>query len=91
MCITYISMYSHSGFSLHCGSAPPPLTAIPCRPRAVTAANVLRKGANGVSTNGVTAYFMFFGRGTFWVLPLTYFGLPKSAKGYLFPQSVKHL
>ena len=24
MCITYISMYSHSGFSLHCGSAPPP-------------------------------------------------------------------
>ena len=27
---------------------------------------------NGVSTNGVTPNFMFFDRGTFWVLPLTY-------------------
>ena len=26
-----------------------------------------RKGTNGVSTNGVTANFMFFDRGTFWV------------------------
>ena len=48
-----------------------------------------RKGTNGVSTNGVTANFMFFDRGTFWVLPLTYFYLPKSARAYLFPQSVK--
>ena len=33
------------------------------------------KGTTGVSTNGVTANFMifFFDRGTFWVLPLTYF------------------
>ena len=30
-----------------------------------------RKGTNGVSTNGVTANFVFFDRGTFWVLPLT--------------------
>ena len=37
-----------------------------------------------VSTNGATANFMFFGRGTFWVLPLTYFYLPKSARAYLF-------
>ena len=48
-----------------------------------------RKGTNGVSTNGVTAIFMFFDRGVFWVLPLTYLYLPKSASAYLFPQSVK--
>ena len=30
-----------------------------------------RKGTNGVSTNGVTANFMLFDRGTFWVLRLT--------------------
>ena len=34
----------------------------------------LRKWTNGVSTNGVTASLLFFDRGTFWVLPLTYFG-----------------
>ena len=28
---------------------------------------------------------MFFDRGTFWVLPLAYFCLPKSARAYLFP------
>ena len=28
----------------------------------------LRKGTNGVSTNGVTANIMFFDRGTFWVI-----------------------
>ena len=28
-----------------------------------------RKGTNGVSTNGVSANFMFLNRGTFWVLP----------------------
>ena len=45
-----------------------------------------RKGTNTVSTNGVTANFMFFKRGTFWVLPLTYFYLPKGARAYLlFP------
>ena len=33
---------------------------------------------------------MFVDRGTFWVLPLTYFYLPKSARAYLFPQSVKN-
>ena len=45
--------------------------------------------SNKVSTNGVTADFMFFDRGTFWVLPLTYFYIPKSARAYLFPKSVK--
>ena len=48
-----------------------------------------RKGANGISTNGVTTNFMFVDRGAFWVLPLTYFSLTKSARAYLFPQSVK--
>ena len=45
----------------------------------------IRKGTNGCSINGVTANFMFFDRGTFWVLPLTYFYIPKSARAYLFP------
>ena len=46
----------------------------------------VRKGTNGVSINGVTANFVFsFDRGTFWVLPLTYFCLPQSARAYLFP------
>ena len=48
-----------------------------------------RKGTNGVSTNGVTGNFVFVDRGTFRVLPLTYFYLPKSARPYLFPQSLK--
>ena len=38
------------------------------------------KGANGVSINVVTACFMFVDRVFFWVLPLTYDYLPKSAK-----------
>ena len=49
----------------------------------------IRKGTNGVSTNGVTDNFIDFDRGTFWLLPLTYFPIPKSAGVYLFPQSVK--
>ena len=49
----------------------------------------LGKGQSGVSTNGVTAIFTFFDRGTIWVLPLTYFCLPQSAGAYLSPQSVK--
>ena len=48
------------------------------------------KGTDGVSTNGVTAIFMIFDRRTFWVLPLIYFYLPKSARAYLFPQSDKN-
>ena len=48
-----------------------------------------RKGTSGVSTNGVTANFMWFDRGTFWVLLLTYFYIPKSARACLFPSSVK--
>ena len=35
------------------------------------AASLGRKGTHGVSTNGVTANFMLFDGGTFWVLPLT--------------------
>ena len=39
----------------------------------------------GSASHGVTANFMFHERGTFWVLLLTYFYLPKSAREYLFP------
>ena len=46
-------------------------------------------GTDGVSANGFTANVMSFDRGTFWVLPLTYFYIPQSAREYLFPQSVK--
>ena len=52
---------------------------------------MLRKGTIRVSTNGVAADFISFDRGTFWVLPLIYFNFPKSARAYLFPQSVKTL
>ena len=34
---------------------------------------------------------MFFDGGTFWVLPLTYFNLPKSARAYPFPRSVNNI
>ena len=70
--------------------------SVACRPVACSAVagravlcRAVRKGTSGVSTNGVTANFMFFDRGTFWVLPFTYFYIPKSARAYLFPQSVK--
>ena len=49
----------------------------------------VRRGTDGVSTHGVTARFIVFDRGTFWVLRLTYCYIPKSARSYLFPQSVK--
>ena len=32
---------------------------------------------------------MFFDRDLGWVLKLAYFDIPESARGYLFPQSVK--
>ena len=48
-----------------------------------------RKGTNGVDTDGATAKFMFFDRGTCWVLPLAYFYLPQRARAYTFPLSVK--
>ena len=49
-----------------------------------------RKGTNEVSTNEVAANVMFLlTEGPFGVLPLTYAYLHKSARAYLFPQSVK--
>ena len=48
-----------------------------------------RKGTNRVGTNGGTSIFMCFDRGTFWVLPLTYIDLVKSARAYLFPNLLK--
>ena len=46
-----------------------------------------RKGTNGVCTNGVIANVSLFDRGTLGV-PLTYLYLPKSARAYLFQQSI---
>ena len=54
-----------------------------------TGLRTIRKGTNVVSTNGVTANFVFFYGGTFWVLPSIFFYLPKSARAYLSPQSAK--
>ena len=71
---------------MHLLTAPPPAGSTAAASRRTPCD---RKGTNGVSTNGVTAIFMFFDRGTFWVLPLPYFYLPKSARAHLFPQSVK--
>ena len=50
-----------------------------------------RKGTSGVNTSGVTASFMLFDGGTFWVLPLSYFYLPKSARAYFFPNLSKFI
>ena len=60
------------------------------RPVRLPAGPPARKGTDRVGTNGVTAKLMFCDRGTFWVFPLTYFDLPKSAGAYLFSQSIKN-
>ena len=45
---------------------------------------VVGRGQNGVSTNGVAANFSCFDGGTFWILPLTCFYIPKSVPGRTF-------
>ena len=47
------------------------------------------EGQTGSALRGSLQILVVFDRGTFWVLPLTYLYLPKSARAYLFPQSVK--
>ena len=49
-----------------------------------------RRGANGLSANGFAANVISFDGCAFWVLLLSYSCLSKSARAYLFPQSVKH-
>ena len=49
----------------------------------------LGKGQMGSALMGSLQSSCFL-TGTFWVLPLIYFYLPKSARAYLFPQSVKN-
>ena len=80
----------HQGACLHWRQSSTDRVAPGPGPRAWTTPSIHRKGTNGVSTNGVTANFIFFDRGTFWVLPLTCFYFPRSAMAYLFPQSVKN-
>ena len=43
-----------------------------------------RKGTNGVSSNGATANFMIFDRGTFCVLPLAYLLSSQKCQGIPF-------
>ena len=49
----------------------------------------LGKGQMGSALMGSLQMFMFSDRRTFWVLPLTYFYLPKSARAYFFPDPSK--
>ena len=49
---------------------------------------LLGKGQMGSTLLG-SLQICLFDRGTFWVLPLTYLYITKSARAYLFPQSVK--
>ena len=86
--------YAIRGNSISVDSTLPPLSG-PGRPlpegpgRCGQRAHGARKQTNGVSTNGVTAHFIVVDRGIFWVLPLIYFYLAKSARAYIFPQSAK--
>ena len=50
---------------------------------------VFERGQMGSAPRGSLQFSCFFGGGTFWVLPLAYFYLPKSARAYLLPQSVE--
>ena len=52
---------------------------------------ILRFEIMKTDRNGVTANLFVFDRGTFGVLPLTFFDLPKSARAYLSLQSDKIL
>ena len=53
-----------------------------------TFSSLLGKGQPGSALTG-SLRISFFDRGTFWILLLTCFYLPKSARAYLFSQSVK--
>ena len=53
------------------------------------AAGARERDKMGSALIGSLQVSCFLDRGTFWVLPLTYFHLPKSARAYLFPQSVE--
>ena len=73
-----------------CYRTSPPSTPATTSTTSRTTWSGFRKGTNGVGTNGVTAFLLgFWHRDFFLVLPLTYFYLPKSARAYPFPQSVK--
>ena len=50
---------------------------------------LIGKGHMGSALAGPLRILCFVDRVVFWILPLTYFDLPKNARAYLFPQSVK--
>ena len=51
----------------------------------------LGKGQIGSALMGSLQICCFFDRGTFWVLPLTYFYLPQSSRAYLFSNLSKFI
>ena len=61
----------------------------PHLPGARGAVAAIGKGQMGSALMGSLQMSVFFDRGTCWVLLLTYVYLPKRARAYLFPQSVK--
>ena len=61
----------------------------PCPSASQGARGANRKGKTGSALMRSLQISCFFDSGTFWVLPSTYFYLSKSARAYLFPQSVK--
>ena len=81
VCQVSASVYGEAGLhsSLLDGSAPPRA------PEGREAGRLRgdRKGTNGVSTMGSLQISCFL-TGTFWVLPLIYFYIPRSARAYPF-------
>ena len=87
----YIYIYIHilNQLIIHYLSSPganrPRARGAEGRPRCAT----IGKGQVGSALMGITALvYVLFDRGTFGVLPFTYFYIPKSARAYLVPQSV---
>ena len=79
-----------ANLSLYYSSLPAPSgNAAPSAARTIRSSRSSErdKWSNGVSTNGVTANLIYFD--TLWVFPLAYLYLPKSARAYLFLQSVE--
>ena len=78
----YIYVYMYSAYNVTCGGVASEL---------ISSGAVLGKGQMGSALTGSLQISCLFDRGTFWALPLTYFCIPKSARAYLFPQSLEFI